>query len=543
MSNKNLFSNKNKLTVSVSKKVTLPTNTVNEAGGTAYKLSDKAALAQYAMTGTFNGTYYASDADQLKKVLELANKVDPKFVAKLAVYARQRGLMKDMPAVLAAVIAGRDADLLATIFDRVIDNPKMLRNFVQIIRSGATGRKSLGTRPKKLVQKYLENLTDEQLFKADVGNDPSLQDIIKLVHPKPTNKQRSALYGYLLDKEYNKRDLVSLAQQFEAFKKDMKGEIPDVPFQMLTALPLTDTHWKQIAENATWNQIRMNLNTFARHNVLADKKLVDVLAAKLSDPEQVKRSKTFPYQLFTTYLNVDATIPSKLTNALQDAADSSLDNIPEFPGKVFVMVDTSGSMGSAVTGKRVNPKTGKEESFTTKARCVDVAALFAAAILRKNPDTEIVPFDTSVHVGHRFNPRDSIMTNAKTLASFGGGGTNCSAALEYVNKKAGKGDLVIYVSDNESWVDTKASNSGVFGYYRRNGTATMEEWNKFAARNKGAKLVCIDIQPNSSTQAHDRDDILNVGGFSDQVFDVIARFAELGNNKDLWIKTIEDVKL
>lgn len=525
MSNKNLFSNKNKKTVSVSKKVTLPTNTVNNAGGTAYKLSDKAALAQYAMTGTFNGTYYTSDADQLKKTLELANKVDPKFVAKLAVYARQKGLMKDMPAVLAAVVAGKDPELLSQIFDRVINDPKMLRNFVQIIRSGATGRKSLGTRPKKLVQKYFDTLTDEQLFKADVGNDPSLQDIIKLVHPKPTNKQRSALYGYLLDKEYNKKDLVSLASEYEAFKKNMTGEVPNVPFQMLTALPLKDEHWKQIAVNATWNQIRMNLNTFARHNVLNDKKLVDVLATKLSDAEQVKRSKTFPYQLFTAFLNVDSTIPSKLTNALQDAADLSLDNIPEFPGKVFVMVDTSGSMGSAITGNRGN--------VSSKMRCVDVAALFAAAVLRKNPDTEIIPFDTGVHVGHRFNSRDSIMTNAKTLAAFGGGGTNCSAALEYVNKKVGKGDLVIYVSDNESWVDSS----------RYRSTATMTEWNKFKLRNKDAKLVCIDIQPGATTQAHDRDDILNVGGFSDQVFDVIARFVELGNNKDLWIKTIEEVTL
>jgi 60 kDa SS-A/Ro ribonucleoprotein len=526
MATKNLFaSKKNKSTVST--KVTLPVNTVNEAGGTAYKLSDKAALAQYAMTGCFNGTYYVSDKDQLTKVLELANKCDPKFVAKLAVYARQKGLMKDMPAVLAAVVASKAPELLTLIFDRVVDNPKMLRNFVQVLRSGATGRKSLGTRPKKLVQGYLENLNDEQLFKADVGNDPSLQDIIKLVHPRPTNKQRSALYGYLLDKEYAKKDLCKLAKEFESFKKDMKGEIPDVPFQMLTALPLTDGHWKQIAENATWNQIRMNLNTFARHNVLTDSKLVSTLATKLADPEQVKRSKTFPYQLFTAYLNVESTIPTKLTNALQDAADTSLDNIPEFKGKVFVMVDTSGSMGSPVTGNR--------GSVTTKMHCVDVAALFAAAILRKNPDTEIVPFDTSVHVGHRFNPRDSIMTNAKTLASFGGGGTNCSAALEYVNKKAGKGDLVIYVSDNESWVDSRSA-------YGR-GTATMNEWNQFKTRNKDAKLVCIDIQPNASTQAHDRDDILNVGGFSDQVFDVIARFVELGNNKDLWIKTVESVTL
>ena len=523
MSNKNLFSNKNATVVSP--KVTRATDTVNEAGGTAYKLSDKATLAQYAMTGTFNGTYYTSDTDQLKKVLELSNKVSPKFVAQLAVYARQSGLMKDMPAVLAAVVASRDTDLLAQIFDKVIDSPKMLRNFVQIIRSGVTGKKSFGTRTKRLIQNYLESMTDEQLFKADVGNDPSLQDIIKLVHPRPTNKKRSALYGYLLDKEYDKRSLLPLAKEFERFKKELSGEIPDVPFQMLTALPLTDKHWKQIAENATWNQTRMNLNTFARHNVLKDSKVVKQLADRLSDLELVRKAKVFPYQLFTAFLNVDGSIPVQLTDALQDAADGSLDNIPEIPGTVYVMVDTSGSMKTPVTGNR--------GSVTTKMRCIDVAALFAAAILRKNPNTKIVPFDTGVHVGHRFNHRDSIMTNAQTLAAFGGGGTDCSIALKHVNAQLGKGDLVIYVSDNESWVDSA----------RYRSTATMTEWNKFRERNPNAKLVCIDIQPSGTTQAHERADILNVGGFSDQVFDVIARFIELGNNKDLWVKTIESVTL
>jgi 60 kDa SS-A/Ro ribonucleoprotein len=431
--------------------------------------------------------------------------------------------MKDMPAVLAAVVASRDTDLLAQIFNKVIDSPKMLRNFVQIIRSGVTGKKSFGTRTKRLIQNYLESLTDEQLFKADVGNDPSLQDIIKLVHPRPTNKKRSALYGYLLDKEYNKRDLLPLAKEFERFKTELSGEIPDVPFQMLTALPLTDKHWKQIAENATWNQTRMNLNTFARHNVLKDSKLVKQLAERLSDPEQVRKARVFPYQLFTAFLNVDASIPVELTDALQDAADFSLDNIPEIPGTVYVMVDTSGSMSSAVTGNR--------GSVTTKMRCIDVASLFAAAILRKNPNTKIVPFDTSVHMGYRFNHRDSIMTNAKTLAAFGGGGTNCSIALQHVNSQLGKGDLVIYISDNESWVDSA----------RYRSTATMTEWNNFKARNPNAKLVCIDIQPSGTTQAHDRSDIINIGGFSDTCFEVIAKFIELGNNKDLWVKTIESV--
>ena len=523
MSSKNLFSNKSGKKA-VSNKVVKPTNTVNEAGGVAYSLSDKAALAQLAMTGTFNGTYYVSDKDQLDHVLKLANKLDAVYLAKLAVYARQKGLMKDMPAVLAAVVAGKDSSLLEKIFPKVIDNPKMLRNFVQIIRSGVTGRKSLGTRPKKLIQNYLESLTDEQLFKADVGNDPSLQDIIKLVHPKPNNKSRSAMYGYLLDKEHNKRDLCTLVRAFEDFKKDLRGELPDVPFQMLTALPLTNQHWKEIAENATWTQTRMNLNTFERHGVFGDTKMTNLVADRLQDVEQIKKAKVFPYQLFSAFLNIESTIPSKISVALQKAADHALDNIPEFKGKVYVMVDTSGSMGSAITGNR--------GSVTSKMRCVDVAALVAAAIMRKNPDTEVVPFDTSVHQ-HRLNPLDSIMTNAKTLAAFGGGGTNCGEALAHVNRKNGKGDLVIYVSDNESWMDSGRPRS----------TATMQEWQKFKGRNPNAKLVCIDIQPYTTTQAHDRDDILNVGGFSDQVFDVIARFMELGNNKDLWVKTIESVKL
>ncbi len=300
--------------------------------------------------------------------------------------------------------------------------------------------------------------------------------------------------------------------------------MPDVPFQMLTALPLKDEHWKQIAETATWTQTRMNLNTFARHNVLKDGELLTSVCNKLTDKELIKKAKVFPYQLFTAFQNIDSTVPTKAAIALQKAADLALDNVPEFKGKVYVMVDTSGSMSS--------PATGNRGTATTKTRCIDVAGLVAAAIMRKNPDAEIIPFDTTIH-SHKLNPLDSIMTNAKTLAAFGGGGTNCSEALAHVNRKGGKGDLVIYVSDNESWVDKNVYRS----------TATMTEWNKFRARNPNAKLVCIDITPNGTTQAHDREDILNVGGFSDQVFDVIARFIELGNNKDLCVKTIESIKL
>ncbi len=137
-------------------------------------------------------------------MLALAKEVDAEFIAKTAVYSREKGFMKDIPAVLCAASSVKDAKLLRAVFDRVIDDGKMLRNFVQVLRSGAVGRKSLGTAPKKLVQRWLESRTDEQLFRASVGNAPSLADLVKMVHPKPGNASREAFYGYLLGRErYN----------------------------------------------------------------------------------------------------------------------------------------------------------------------------------------------------------------------------------------------------------------------------------------------------------------------------------------------------
>jgi hypothetical protein len=69
----------------------------------------------------------------------------------------------------------------------------MLRNFVQVLRSGVLGRKSLGTAPKRLVQRWLDGRTVAQLMNDAVGQSPSLADIIKMVHPRPVNLERVRL--------------------------------------------------------------------------------------------------------------------------------------------------------------------------------------------------------------------------------------------------------------------------------------------------------------------------------------------------------------
>ena len=519
MANKNLFK-------SLIGKLVPATNAVNEEHAPAYALPPKHQLAQFAATGCLNTTFYATGDEQLAKVLELCADIDAEFIAKTAVFCRERGFMKDMPALLCAVLSVKDRELLNVVFPRVIDNAKMLRNFVQIMRSGAVGRKSLGTAPKRLVREWLDARDSATLFKANVGQDPSLTDIVKMVHPKPKDASREALFGYFIGRDHAFAALPEVVRNFEAYKKGESRDVTDVPFQMLTSLELGTAEWTEIARHAPWQMTRMNLNTFARHGVFGQPGMTELIANRLRDPKAIAKARVFPYQLMVAYTmaSANANIPKEVCEALQDAMEIAITNVPSIDGQVYVCPDVSGSMSSPVTGYR--------PGATTAVRCIDVAALVAAAVLRKNPRVVVLPFEFRV-VNVHLNSRDSVMTNAAKLASVGGGGTNCSAPLASLNRRKAKGDLVIFVSDYESWVDAGGSR----------GSAMMTEWNAFKQRNPNARLACIDVQPYRTVQAVEREDILNVGGFSDQVFDVISEFARGQLNANHWIGMIEAVEL
>ena len=506
----------------------------NEAGGTAYDLSPKQKLAQYAATGCMNHTFYASAEEQLEVVLTLCDQIEPDFIARCAVHSRQRGYMKDLPALLVAVLAAQAiidpaaAALAEGVFDRVIDDAKMLRNFVQIVRSGVTGRKSLGSLPKRLVRRWFEVRSDEAVFRASVGNAPSLADVIKLTHPKPATKSRAALYGYLIGREFDFDALPQLVKDFEMCKTAEGRKVPDVPFRLLTGLPLAPADRVEIARNGSWTMTRMNLNTFARHGVFDAKGMTKLIADRLRSPELVSKARAFPYQLLAAYTSATA-VPREVRDALQDAMELAIKNVPAMAGKVYVFPDVSGSMHSPITGHR--------KGATTAVRCVDVAGLIAAAVLRKNPTAEVIPFSDHL-VDADLNARDTVLTNAAKLAAFPPGGTNCSLPLRALNDRRATGDVVIYVSDNESWIDSKRTAPS---WFNAPPTKTLKEWEQFKQRSPNAKLVCIDLQPYGTTQAAERDDVLNVGGFSDAVFALLAEFAAGTLAAEHWVGAIEAV--
>ncbi len=497
----------------------------NQAGGKAYAFEDRAALAQLAMTGSLADAYYVDAETQLAELLEAARRVEPDYLAKAAIYTRRNGHMKDTPAVLLAALASISPEHLSQAFPRVIDNGRMLRNFVQILRSGATGRRSLGTRPKKLVQTWLNAASDEQLLRASVGQSPSLADIIKMVHPKPASKEREAFYAWLIGRPADVHLLPRPVQEYLAFRETAGGApVPDVPFQMLTALPLNQRQWTRVAERAGWQMLRMNLNTFQRHGVFERASVRRSIAERLTNRNAIAKARVFPYQLLAAWMNIDERVPSEIRDALAVAMEIAVENAPELGGQVVVCPDVSGSMTAPVMGRR--------KGATSAMTYIDVAALVASAMLRRNPTARVMPFDTKVQ-NVKITPRDRVVDNAKKLASFWGGGTACSAPLVKLNAEKARVDMVILVSDNQSWVDQSYGG----------GTRVMSEWVKLKRRNPDAKLVCLDIAPYANTPAHERPDVLNIGGFSDVTFDLVADFARDRLGRDHWAGEIAKVRL
>ena len=74
----------------------------------------------------------------------------------------------------------------------------------------------------------------------------------------------------------------------------------------------------------------------------------------------------------------------------------------------------------------------------------------------------------------------------------------------------------------------------------------MDEWQTFVTNQKrlgvsSPKLVCIDIQAYGSTQAPERADILNIGNFSDAVFNLVASY--LSDDAGRFVAEVESIEL
>ena len=229
-------------------------------------------------------------------------------------------------------------------------------------------------------------------------------------------------------------------------------------------------------------------------------KHVTSVAEFLSDEEQVARSKQLPFRFYSAYRHVTN---KKLSIAVQDALDASVDNLPPFEGTTVIAADNSGSMQSTISGK-------------SELRMDEVASLMCAIADRISDESHVYSFACTMKK-LKLNPKDSIITNAEKINSANVGySTHAELVFRDLISKGIKADRIIVLSDMQCYG------------YRGWGTGDIQSlFNEYRQKvNPKAVLHTVNLADyNQGSIASDHDPQVNlVSGFSEKIFGLLADF-------------------
>ena len=96
--------------------------------------------------------------------------------------------------------------------------------------------------------------------------------------------------------------------------------------------------------------------------------IAKLVIEKLTDPDQVRRSRQFPFRFLSAAREVNNL---RWAYPLEQALNLSLQNVPELKGSTLILVDRSGSMFAPLS----------EHGGMSQA---DVAAIFGSALHMRN---------------------------------------------------------------------------------------------------------------------------------------------------------------
>jgi hypothetical protein len=282
--------------------------------------------------------------------------------------------------------------------------------------------------------------TEKALLKYDTASKPfRFADVIELCHPRPDVQWRSDLYKYALARRHNRENIVVPATlPTIQHRIDLKGTAVEEMSEFdvkLAGLTWENTISAAVDKKSAWEKqiptmgymaLLRNLRNFDEAGVSAKVKLQ--VMERLMDPEEVKRSRQFPFRFLSAYNELNS-----LTwgHALETALNLSLQNLPALRGRTLILVDRSDSMFHGL-------------SEHSDMRWASVAALFGTALyLRNQPNATLVQFGNSSR--EMIFPKGTSVLKVESKFSNLGGTYTARAIL---NHFAGH-DRIIVITDEQ----------------------------------------------------------------------------------------------
>lgn len=538
-------------------------------GEMAFKLKEKEELVSTMMTTFLQGAYYENESKIVERIKELVGKVDPRFVAKLAIYARNDGNLRAVTHLVAALLAKYvgGEEWGKRFYNKIVVRPDDMSEIVAAYASlngmGLNDIKKIPNAIKKGFKEALERLDAYQIDKYKMqGREVSLIDLVRLFHPKGNEKNAEA-YKRLVKGE-------SLADLYDT--KVFEKEMTKAGQTTMGASQDEKDEAKREAISAVLDNVKgmpiMNLLRNLRNILLYAPEKVNDACEQLTIEKKILNSRLLPFRFATAYAEIEKmkyqdvetkrtssiafesevsrqkvsesefnTLKQNLLDAIEGAIEIACQNIPELEGNCAILVDDSGSMrGDAGGHSRV--------SAFSKTNTSMIAHLFASMMAWKQHDVYVGLFgDRLIKVPYRRRVKllDFNKESYKVGAECGGATEKgIYTFLEQVVKEKKKIDNIIVFSD------CQIGDGGSFtNWYGTNpneiGTHFHELFKEFRKVNPNANFIVVNLRQYGGTSVFDKSQrILNIAGWSERIFDNIKSSCK---GWDAIIKEIEAIEI
>lgn len=448
------------------------TKTINKAGGRAFSMNPEMELTHAVLTTFLDNKFYEDGNERLERIQGLVEKVDPKFVANLAVIARTEFNLRTVSHVLISELGKVHTNIKdGLVRNATINTIQRVDDITEIV-SYLDGK--LPRQIERGLRRALFKFNRYQLAKyRSEKSDWKLVDVFNLIHPK-----------------------VQFAndEQKKAWEDLIKGKLISTDTwesRMSTEKDKTKVWSDLILEGKIgYMALLRNLNNLVKYNV--PENIIDRTVQTLTDPEEVKKSRQLPFRFLTAFEHVQGN--RKFSDAISEAMDIAVSNTPHLEGKTLIAIDSSGSM----MGGYGNDKGAMEK-----------ASIFGATLAKANVNADVILFDTQVKELN-LSTRTPVIDLANAIKNnANGGGTETSLVFRYAIGKNKVYDRIIIISDQESWVEN--------GY----GLSVQDFYNEYK-KITDPFVYAIDIE-GYGTKDVSGGKVFHLAGWSERLLDFIGR--------------------
>lgn len=515
--------------------------TLNHEGKVVHKLDSLETLFSKVLGSFFGEPTHYEDRELGEEMYNLAKLItevdleDIEYVLKIAEIGRTFGMISYPVNVLTAcfnderfkgnVFCDEEGkSLMPKYSDKIIRRAKDILD-IMAIQTTVYGfdKKPIGKRDlplpmqlRKCLKAKLESFNEYQLSKAlGKNNTVSMADCIKLL--RPNEKKANVREGFF-------QEVIEGKVKFADGVKQVSSSLANSgnSNSVHSAEDIVES-----LESSSLLSILKNLVALNNRGLLDNEEVYLKICSKLSNKELVRNSKILPFRFYSAFAELEGGRTGfghkQVLNALSEALDNSIENLPNLKGYNCILVDTSGSMMQPIS------KLGKTYA-------VDIALLLGA-ILYKKGVADLFTFATDCKAVVGITRSSTILDIVSKVRTnyYQGGCTNLNKALKRVEESCNvcgvEYDNLIVLTDNDCNGCFRDAWSENFGY----GRTTVDAQADSMLSKKVIKNIYVNNLLGNDFSAFNCSDKRKsiIPGFSERILDMINLYSEINGSTDI----------